>query len=124
MSRRSMARLRRSPLKTGRSVESTSPPIRNEQWSSMCKGRCEYCQSRADYTTEPFAVEHIIPVSRGGSSELDNLAFSCSGCNGHKYNKMEAPDRTDRTLVPLYNPRRQRWQDHFVGVMTTRRLLA
>jgi HNH endonuclease len=77
------------------------------------QGRCEYCQSRADYTTEPFAVEHIIPVSRGGTSEIDNLAFSCSGCNGHKYNRTEAPDPTDRTLVPLYNPRRQRWQDHF-----------
>ena len=77
------------------------------------QGRCEYCQSRADYTTESFAVEHIMPVSRGGTSELDNLAFSCSGCNGHKYNRTEVPDPTDRTLVPLYNPRRQRWQDHF-----------
>jgi HNH endonuclease len=75
--------------------------------------RCEYCQSRADYTTEPFAVEHIMPVSRGGTSELDNLAFSCSGCNGHKYNRTEASDPTDRTLVPLYHPRLQRWQDHF-----------
>ena len=77
------------------------------------QGRCEYCQSRADYTTEPFAVEHIMPVSRGGTSALDNLAFSCSGCNGHKYNRTEAPDSTDRILVPLYNPRQQRWQDHF-----------
>lgn len=34
-------------------------------------------------------------------------------CNGHKYNRTEAPDPTERTLVPLYNPRRQRWQDHF-----------
>src|SRR2546422_7240625 len=54
-----------------------------------------------------------MPINRGGASELDNLAFSCSGCNGAKYNRMEAPDPTDRTLVPLYNPRRQRWQDHF-----------
>ena len=77
------------------------------------QGRCEYGQSRADYTTEPFAVEHVMPISRGGTSALDNLAFSCSGCNGHKYNRTEAPDPTERTLVPLYNPRRQRWQDHF-----------
>jgi hypothetical protein len=77
------------------------------------QGRCEYCQSRADDTTEPFAVEHIIPRSRGGTSTFDNLAFSCSGCNGHKYNRTEAPDPTDRTLVLLYNPRRQGWQDHF-----------
>lgn len=39
------------------------------------KERCEYCQSRADYTTETFAVEHIIPLSHGGTDELANLAF-------------------------------------------------
>jgi len=76
-------------------------------------GCCEYCQSRADYATEPFAVEHIVPISRGGTSELSNLAFSCSGCNGHKYNKIEAPDSIDGTPAPLFNPRQQGWQDHF-----------
>ena len=38
------------------------------------EGRCEYCQSIADYATEAFAIEHVIPLSRGGTSELDNLA--------------------------------------------------
>lgn len=77
------------------------------------RGRCEYCQSRADHSTETYAVEHIIPLSRGGSSALSNLAFACSGCNGHKYNKIAAPDPTDGQLVPLYHPRRQKWKDHF-----------
>ncbi|MDZ7364136.1 MAG: HNH endonuclease [candidate division KSB1 bacterium] len=77
------------------------------------EGRCEYCQSMADYATEKFAVEHVMPVSRGGTSELDNLALSCSGCNGHKYNKTEALDPADGKLVPLFNPRQQLWQTHF-----------
>jgi len=76
-------------------------------------GRCEYCQSMVDYTTETFTVEHVIPVSRGGSSELDNLAFSCSGCNGHKYNKTGALDPVDGKNVPLFNPRKQKWQTNF-----------
>lgn len=76
-------------------------------------GRCEYCQSLADYATETFAVEHVIPVSRGGTSELDNLALSCSGCNGHKYNKTQAFDPTDGKVVALFNPRQQKWQTHF-----------
>lgn len=75
--------------------------------------RCEYCQSSSDYATETFAVEHIRPLSRGGTNELDNLASACSGCNGRKYNKTEAPDPTNGTIVPLFNPRGQRWQDHF-----------
>jgi len=58
-------------------------------------------------------VEHILPVSRGGTSDLDNLALSCSGCNGHKYNKTEALDPADGKVVALFNPRREQWQTHF-----------
>ena len=77
------------------------------------QGRCEYCQSRANYATETFAVEHILPISHGGTSELNNLALSCSGCNGHKYNKTQVPDPADGKMVPLFNPRQQKWQEHF-----------
>ena len=75
--------------------------------------RCEYCQSQADYATETFAVEHIQPISQGGGNDLNNLALSCSGCNGRKYNKTEAPDPTDGAMAPLFNPREQQWQEHF-----------
>lgn len=77
------------------------------------QGRCEYCQSWMSYATQSFVCEHIIPISRDGETTLENLALACGGCNGHKYNKVEAPDPVDGKLVPLYNPRRQRWQDHF-----------
>lgn len=77
------------------------------------RSRCEYCQCLVDYATEPFAIEHIVPFSRGGSTSLDNLAFSCSGCNGHKYNKTEALDPISSEVVSLFNPRQQRWQEHF-----------
>ncbi len=75
--------------------------------------RCEYCQSQADYATETFAVEHICPLSRGGTSDLNNLALACSGCNGRKYNKTGAPDPADGDIAPLFNPREQQWQEHF-----------
>lgn len=76
-------------------------------------GRCEYCQSRADHATETFSVEHIIPISRRGTNDLENLALSCSGCNGHKYNRTEALDPFDETLVPLFHPRQHNWESHF-----------
>lgn len=75
--------------------------------------RCEYCRAPADFATQSFSVEHIIPVSRGGQTELDNLALACPGCNSHKYNRTEAPDPVDGAVVPLYHPRKQRWRDHF-----------
>ena len=77
------------------------------------KGCCEYCRSRMDFATLSFSVEHIIPLSRGGETTLDNLALACPGCNSHKYTKTEVPDPVDGAVVPLYNPRKQRWQDHF-----------
>jgi hypothetical protein len=76
-------------------------------------GRCEYCQSLADYATETFAVDHIIPLSRGGTNELDNLALACSSCKGRKYNKLESPDPVTGKLIPLWNPRQQRWEENF-----------
>jgi 5-methylcytosine-specific restriction endonuclease McrA len=54
-----------------------------------------------------------MPVSKDGGTDLDNLALACPGCNGHKYNKTTHPDPVDGTLIPLFNPRTQRWQDHF-----------
>lgn len=75
--------------------------------------RCEYCQCSVEYATESFDVEHILPVSRGGATTLDNLAYACSGCNGHKHNKVTALDPLDGTEAALYHPRTQRWQDHF-----------
>ena len=75
--------------------------------------RCEYCLSPMDYSTQPFVFEHIIPVSRKGETSLDNLALSCGGCNGHKYNKIEAVDRVEQVTVLLFHPRQHTWSDHF-----------
>jgi hypothetical protein len=81
--------------------------------AERAQGRCEYCQSRADFATQSFSVEHIIPVSLDGETELENLALACPGCNAHKYNKTRSPDPADGKVVPLYNPRTQQWREHF-----------
>lgn len=75
--------------------------------------RCEYCQSRTDFATETFAVDHIQPLSRAGTDDLVNLALACSGCNSRKYDKVEAPDPISGMVVPLFNPRVHLWSDHF-----------
>ena len=75
--------------------------------------RCEYCKCLKKYSPGPFDIEHIIPISKGGTSDLDNLAYSCSGCNGAKYNKIKAIDIVTNQLQALYNPRKESWSDHF-----------
>jgi HNH endonuclease len=81
--------------------------------SERAGGRCEYCRCPAAYSPDPFSVEHIHPWSAGGATHLSNLALSCLGCNNLKYNHIEARDPLTGEIVPLYNPRKDRWEEHF-----------
>lgn len=91
--------------------------------SALASGRCEYCRLPESYSPSPFAVDHILPRSRAGDDEIENLALACFGCNGAKYNKTTAIDPATGTSVPLFHPRQQRWSDHFTWSEDTLRVL-
>lgn len=74
---------------------------------------CEYCLSQLRYSPDPFSIEHITPLSRGGLNRMDNLAFACQGCNSRKYTSTTAIDPISGEMVSLYHPRQERWNDHF-----------
>jgi hypothetical protein len=61
----------------------------------------------------PFEVEHVIPASRGGSDDEGNLCLACRACNLRKSDRLAAVDDVSQEEVPLFNPRGQRWADHF-----------
>jgi hypothetical protein len=42
-------------------------------------GKCVYCGSTKDLT-----LDHVIPVSRGGAGNHENLATCCKSCNSSK----------------------------------------
>ncbi|MCA9999226.1 MAG: HNH endonuclease [Anaerolineales bacterium] len=75
--------------------------------------RCEYCQIPASFSVKAFEVEHIFPRVKGGSTILSNLAFACPGCNSFKHMKTTGHDPVSREVVPLYNPRQDKWREHF-----------
>ncbi|HMV50878.1 MAG TPA: HNH endonuclease [Blastocatellia bacterium] len=77
------------------------------------RGCCEYCLSQVNFSPDPFSVEHINPRSRGGTEELENLAFSCLGCNFIKSTAVDAIDPVTNVRVPLFHPRLDRWNEHF-----------
>lgn len=74
---------------------------------------CEYCRAQAQYAPSSFTIEHIVPRVLGGSTTLENLALSCQGCNGHKYDKIEGIDPQTNDLCLLFHPRQQLWSGHF-----------
>jgi hypothetical protein len=75
--------------------------------------RCEYCRHPASYSCAPFVCEHVLPRVLGAGSTAEELAWACPACNGHKYDKTRSRDPQTGRIVPLFNPRRQRWSRHF-----------
>lgn len=45
---------------------------------------CQYCSSKPPKV--PLEVDHIIPVSKNGGNEIDNLITACFDCNRGKSN--------------------------------------
>lgn len=76
--------------------------------------RCEYCQLADQFQVGGFEIDHIQPRSRGGLTELDNLALACPNCNAHKWAHIDGEDPESGQPVPLYNPRIHLWEEHFL----------
>lgn len=85
-----------------------------EQIRRRAQELCEYCHTAEQWQYVPFTVDHILPVSLGGSNRLDNLALACFHCNRRKTDRLMAIDPEEGTTVPLFHPRRDIWRDHFV----------
>ncbi len=73
-------------------------------------GCCEYCRSCEDNTGQSMEVEHIDP---NGGDVADNLCLSCGNCNRSKATVTAAADPVTSELVALFNPRQQKWSEHF-----------
>jgi hypothetical protein len=77
---------------------------------------CEYCQTQQRLTGMPLVIDHIVPLSKDGSSDRANLAASCYRCNEFKGVRMNAVDPVTGEQVSLFNPRQQTWTEHFVWI--------
>ena len=76
--------------------------------------RCEYCRLRqADAPFLKHQIEHVVPRQHGGGDDPANLALACYRCNKYKGPNLTAFDPRTSRVVRLFDPRRQRWPDHF-----------
>lgn len=75
--------------------------------------RCEYCRAPEVIFNFPFEVEHVIPIYHEGTDQPSNLALACRSCNIHKANHLTGFDEATQEDTILFNPRLDRWEDHF-----------
>ena len=88
--------------------EQGAPPV-NERAS----GRYEYCLLSAADAFFPHEADHIIAEKHGGATTLDNLALARFDCNRFKGSDIASLDPGPGAFVALFNPRTQRWTEHF-----------
>ena len=74
---------------------------------------CEYCRMPQRVRRLRFQIEHVISRQHHGGDALENLASASGGCNRHKGPTIAGIDPDSRQLTRLFNPRADRWEDHF-----------
>ncbi len=54
----------------------------NEEWKELCEKYnhiCLRCKKK-----KPLTIDHVIPLSKGGSNSIDNIQPLCRSCNSSK----------------------------------------
>jgi hypothetical protein len=77
------------------------------------QGRCEYCLLHQDDAPDSHQVDHIIALRHKGQTKRHNLACACAECNRRKGTDFGTIDPATGAVIFLFNPRRQKWEDHF-----------
>jgi hypothetical protein len=89
------------------------PDHLRDQVAERAGGRCEYCRIPTRGQIARFPVDHVVPRSKQGKTELANLALACPRCNGHKWAHETGTDPETDTERALFDPRTQAWPGHF-----------
>jgi hypothetical protein len=77
----------------------------------LLEGRCDHLDTnrRASKKQKPILPENPVRIDTGQLRE----SRVCSFCNRHKGPNIAGIDPISGEAVPLFNPRRDRWPDHF-----------
>lgn len=75
--------------------------------------RCEYCRLSQKGQEATFHVDHIVPVSSGGATVVENLALACVSCSLKKGAREFLVLKQTNERVRLFHPRNDKWSDHF-----------
>jgi hypothetical protein len=94
-----------------------------ERVAEQARYRCGYCLSSEHIVGLSMEVDHLIPQVLGGLTSEKNLWLACSACNAFKGQRISARDPESCQLVRLFNPREQRWDEHFLWAESGSRIV-
>lgn len=78
---------------------------------NKANGKCFYCGDKLEYedmldwggkvvtTRRHWEIDHFVPMSRGGTDNMDNYAPACKSCNGCKGTQTVEEFRNDPYIV-------------------------
>jgi 5-methylcytosine-specific restriction endonuclease McrA len=78
--------LRRSKHRRRMQLEASPGHFTDQEWQDLCEQynhRCAACKNHG-----PLTVDHIVPLSRGGSDLIENIQPLCHSCNSGKGTKI------------------------------------
>lgn len=70
----------------------------------QAENRCGYCLARQEYVPWVLEIEHIIPKSKGGTDDEENLWLACHSCNWYKSDQTHGRDPLTGRRVRLFDP--------------------
>ncbi|HVS73491.1 MAG TPA: HNH endonuclease signature motif containing protein [Phycisphaerae bacterium] len=89
------------------------PRIRRDFLRDRAGGRCEYCHFPERFLAAGLTLDHVIAQQHRGGDGEENLAMACLHCNACKGPNIASMDWQSSQVVRLFNPRLDRWDDHF-----------
>ena len=82
---RNYNRTQRARRKFALKAELSASTAEVKSWLDAQTAICTYCET--EMPKDKIHVDHMIPLSRGGTHTIDNLAIACNKCNCSKNNK-------------------------------------
>jgi len=76
----------RRALKRNAEGKHTSAQLR--ELYQQQEGKCFYCKKALGHSRNSWHGDHIVPLSKGGSNDINNIVIACPKCNLTKSNKL------------------------------------